>query len=140
MPQVQLPLFPQGTTHINSELAFARKEDQVVHLNGHLPVFTHSATDLVSFRLFTTQLIVNHTASYGEIARAFGVPLRSLKRYTKRYRTRGVEAFFTPTPKRPGHRLNAEGLEQVQELLDGGFSVPPARSMSTATSGCIMEV
>ena len=28
MPQVQLPLFPLGTTHINAELAFARKQDR----------------------------------------------------------------------------------------------------------------
>jgi DNA invertase Pin-like site-specific DNA recombinase len=124
MPQVQLPLFPVGTTHINAELAFARKENQVVYLNGHLPVFTHAVDDLSSFRLFTTQLIVNHTASYGEIARAFGVPLRTLKRCTQRYRTRGAEAFFKPAPPRVGRRLTPERLSEVQRLLDQGHSVP----------------
>lgn len=124
MPQVQLPLFPEGTTPINSELAFARKEEQVVYFNGHLPVFTHGVSDLGSFRLFTTQLIVNHTASYGEIARAFGVPLRTIKRCTKRYRERGAEAFFTPAPKREGRRLTPERLVQVQALLDEGVLVP----------------
>jgi DNA invertase Pin-like site-specific DNA recombinase len=130
MPQVQLPLFPVGTTHINAELAFARKEDQVVYLNGHLPVYTHAVDDLASFRLFTTQLIVNHTASYGEIARAFGVPLRTLKRCAQRYRARGAQAFFTPTPPRTGRRLSPERLTEVQGLLDEGLSVPQVSEQS----------
>ena len=124
MPQVQLPVFPHGTTHINPELAFQRREDRVVYLNGHLPVFTHGTTDLASFRLFTTQLIVNGTASYSQIARAFGVPLRTTKRYTKLYRERGAEAFFKPALKRRGHRLTPERLVQAQALLDEGLEVP----------------
>jgi hypothetical protein len=75
MPQLQLPVFPVGTTAINPELAFERREEPVVYFNGHLPVFTHTANDLASFRFFTTQLIVNGTASQGEIVKAFGVPL-----------------------------------------------------------------
>ena len=43
MPQLQLPVFPAGTTAINVELAFERHEEQVVYFNGHLPVFTHRA-------------------------------------------------------------------------------------------------
>jgi len=105
MPQVQLPVFPEGSTPINAELAFGRKGDQVVYWNGHLPVFTHGFEDLASFRLFTTRLIVNPTASSGEIARALGVPLRTVKRCTQRYRERGAVAFFTPAPKREGRRL-----------------------------------
>jgi hypothetical protein len=67
MPQVQLPIFPHGTTPITAELAFQRREDQVVYFNGHLPVFTHRTDDLASFRLFTTQLLVNGTATQGQI-------------------------------------------------------------------------
>ena len=63
MPQVQLPMFPEGTTLITSELAFERRDSQVVYFNGHLPVFTHKAEDLGSFRLFTSQLIINGTAT-----------------------------------------------------------------------------
>jgi hypothetical protein len=48
MPQVQLPVFPQGTTAITRELAVARGADQVVYYNGHLPVFTREAKDLAS--------------------------------------------------------------------------------------------
>ena len=124
MPQVQLPVFPHGSSPITPELAVQRKENQVVYFNGHLPVFTHQADDLASFRLFTTQLIVNGTATQGQIAKVFGVPLRTIKRCVKRYRQRGAPSFFQPAPKRQGHRLTPERLAQAQAMLDEGRSVP----------------
>lgn len=124
MPQVQLPLFPAGSTAINDQLAFERRGDQVVYFNGHLPVFTHRSDDLGSFRLFTTQLIVNGTASQGEIVRAFGVPLTTVKRYCRVYRQEGAVAFFKPRARRQGHRLTPERLVEVQRLLDQGWRVP----------------
>lgn len=125
MPQVQLPIFPVGSTIITPELAFERRQQQVVYLNGHLPVFTHEVDDLGSFRLFTTQLIVNGTASQNQIVRAFGVPLTTVKRYCRVYREQGAAAFYKPAPRKPGGRqLTPERLIQVQELLDQGQSVP----------------
>lgn len=124
MPQVQLPLFPAGAQNINAELAFECREDQVTYFNGHLPVFTHARDDLQSFRLFTTQLIVTGSASQGEIVRAFGVPLTTVKRYVKKYREGGAKAMFAPPPKRSGTKLSAERLRQVQQLLDQGLEVP----------------
>jgi len=124
MPQVQLPLFPSGTTHITPELAFQRREDQVVYFNGYLPVFTHPTNDLASFRLFTTQLIVNGAASQGDIVKAFGIPITTVKRCCKRYRERGAGAFFKPVERRQGHRLTVELLAQAQSLLDQERSVP----------------
>jgi transposase len=124
MPQVQLPIFPAGTTHITPELAFERRGEQVVYFNGHLPVFTHETKDLASFRLFTTQLIVNGTASQGDIVKAFGVPITTVKRCCKRYRQRGAGAFFKPAERREGSKLDAQRLAQAQALLDEGASVP----------------
>jgi len=124
MPQVQLPLFPSGTTVINEALAHERREDQVVYFNGHLPVFTHRTEDLASFRLFTTQLIVNGTATQGQIVRAFGVPMTTVKRACRRYRDRGAAAFFKPPARRQGSRLTPERLAEAQRLLDQGQRVP----------------
>jgi DNA invertase Pin-like site-specific DNA recombinase len=124
MPQVQLPLFPAGSTAINAEIAFERRGDQVVYFNGHLPVFTHRVDDLGGFRLMTTQLIINGTASQGEIVRAFGVPLSTVKRYCRIYRREGVAALFKPRARRRGHRLTPERLVEVQRLLDQGWRVP----------------
>lgn len=126
MPQVQLPLFPSGTTSITPELAFERRNKEVVYFNGHLPVFTHAVDDLSSFRMFTSQLIVNGTTSQGQIVKAFGVPLVTVKRGVKRYRQGGAKLFFTPPAKRVGHRLTPERLGQAQQLLDEGRSVSEA--------------
>jgi transposase len=124
MPQLQLPVFPVGTTAINPELAFERRDDQVVYFNGHLPVFTHTTQDIASFRFFTTQLIVNGTASQGEIVQAFGVPLTTVKRCCRLYRERGASGFFKPPARRQGHRLTAEKLAEAQALLEEGKTVP----------------
>ena len=124
MPQVQLPIFPSGTTFLTPELAFELREGQVVYFNGHLPVFMHPANDLASFRMFTTQLILNGTATQGQIAKAFGVPLVTIKRGVKRYREGGAKAFFASTAPRRGSQLTPERLIEVQKLLDEGESVP----------------
>jgi transposase-like protein len=124
MPQIQLPLFPVGTTAINEELAFEQRDEQVVYSNGHLLVFTHRTEDVGSFRLFTTQLIVNGTATQGQIVKAFGVPVTTVKRCCRLYRERGAAAFFKPPARRHGHRLTPERLAEAQRLLDQGQRVP----------------
>jgi transposase-like protein len=124
MPQIQLPIFPVGTSAITAELGFERRDQQVVYLNGHLPVFTHEVDDLASFRFFTTQLILNGTATQSQIVKAFGVPLTTVKRCCRQYRERGGAAFFKPAARRQGHRLTPERLVEVQSMLDQGQSVP----------------
>ncbi len=124
MPQVQLPIFPVGASAITPELGFERRDEQVVYLNGHLPVFTHEVDDLASFRFFTTQLIVNGTATQSQIAKAFGVSLTTIKRYCRQYRERGAGGFYKPSGRRQGHRLTPERLVEVQGLLDQGRRVP----------------
>ena len=124
MPQVQMPLFPAGTTRITPELAFEKREGRVVYFNGHLPVYTHPAEDLGAFRLYTSQLIVNGTASQRQIVEAFGVPLVTVKRCVKRLREQGAGAFFKPAARQRGWKLTPEVLAQAQGLLDGGRRVP----------------
>jgi hypothetical protein len=124
MPQVQLPLFPAGTTALNDSLAFECRAGQVTYFNGHLPVFTHAQDDLAAFRLFTSQLVVNGSASQGDIRRAFGVPKVAVQRAVDRYRAGGAAAFFVPPQPRTGRKLTPEVLRPAQALLDQGQSVP----------------
>jgi transposase len=124
MPQVQLPIFTAGTTRITSELAFEKRDGRVVYFNGQLAVFMHAEEDLGAFRLYTSQLIVNGTASQGQIAEAFGVPLVTIKRCVKRLREQGAGAFFQAGKRRGGSKLTPERLALAQQLLDGGRSVP----------------
>jgi transposase len=124
MPQVQLPIFPTGTTPITSELAFEQREGQVTYFNGHLPVFTHAVEDLGAFRLYTSQLIANGTVSQQQIVKAFGVPLVTVKRCCKRLREQGTGAFFKPAVRKEGSKLTLQRLGQAQGLLEEGRSVP----------------
>jgi len=117
MPQVQLPIFPSGSVEINRDLACRTEADRVIYYNGHLPVFTHAKSDLSSFRLFTSQLIVQGSATQGHVAKAFGVPLVAIKRATKLYRERGAAGFFVAKARREGSKLNAARLEQARALL-----------------------
>ena len=105
MPQLQLPVIPAGSTQITSELDFQQRDAQVFHLNGHLPVFTHPPDDVASFRLFTSQLVAHGSASQGQIPRAFGVPLVTVKRACKELRFEGAAAFFRPSPPSQGYKL-----------------------------------
>ena len=79
MAQAQLPLFPDGTTDINANLAVESRDDIVTYFHGHLPVFQHHVDDRKTFRLATSQLYVNGSASQADLCRAFGVTSHQLK-------------------------------------------------------------
>jgi hypothetical protein len=51
MPQLQLPIFPDGVTHITSQLAFMKKDGQVTYFNGHMPVLPPAHSYIHSLRL-----------------------------------------------------------------------------------------
>src|SRR5665647_3688740 len=123
MPQLQLPIFPAGTTPITAELAFDCQDGKVIYLNGHLPVFQHAQEDLPAFRLFTSQLVVNGTVSQAEIARAFHVPPKTVKRYVKRLREGSSKSFFETPRRRSASVLKGSVKEQAQALLDAGQAV-----------------
>ncbi len=83
MPQIQLPMFPDGTTEINTHLATIREGDEVTYIYGHMPIFSHDVNDIKTFRMFTSQLYVNGSVEQYEIIRAFGVSQSSVKRGVK---------------------------------------------------------
>jgi hypothetical protein len=120
MPQIQLPMFPAGSVEINGDLACRCEDERVVYFHGQLPVFTHGRGDVASFRMFTSQLIVQGSATQGDIQKAFGVPLVSIKRSTKLFRERGAAGFFAPKPRREGSKLTPAKLEQARGLLAAG--------------------
>lgn len=124
MPQLQLPIFPAGVTPINSQVAIACESGKVAYVHGHLPVFQHASEDLASFRLITSQMIASGSVRPGEIARTFGVPLATVKRYVKLYREQGAKGFFAHRRQRSASVLKGETKVQAQALLDTGKSVP----------------
>ena len=125
MPQLQLPIFPAGVTEINTRVAVEARDGRVCYIHGHLPVFQHDEKDVWSFRMFTSQMIVNGTAKPKEIVRTFGVPMGTVKRYMKVYRDYGAKGFYEPKPRHSSASvLKGEGLERAQQLLDEGQNVP----------------
>ena len=124
MPQLQLPVFPEGLTAINEDLAFQRDRGQVVYFHGLLPVFHHDEKDVKSFRMFTSQLIANGTVRQRDIVQAFGVPLATVKRYMKVHRRWGSEGFFRAPRRRSASVLTEEVRQRAQGLLEQGKSVP----------------
>lgn len=120
MPQVQLPIFPAGSKDLNAELACRSEGENVVYFNGQLPVFFHRKDDLASFRMFTSQLIVQGSATQGDVAKAFGVPLISIKRSTQLYRSQGAAGFFLPKERREGSKLSAAKLAEASVLIGQG--------------------
>jgi Helix-turn-helix domain len=124
VPQIQLPIFPAASTAITRELAFEQRDGQVYYFNGYLPVFCHGVDDIASFRFFTSQLIANGSASQGQISRAFGVPLITVKRMCKKLREHGATAFYQPPMPVKGHKLTPDLIAEAQTLLDEGLPVP----------------
>ena len=125
MPQLQLPMFPAGVTEINTRVAVEAKDGRVCYIHGHLPVFQHEEKDVWSFRMFTSQMIVNGTAKPKEIVQTFRVPMGTVKRYMKVYRDYGAKGFYEPKPRHSSASvLKGEVLERAQQLLDEGPSVP----------------
>ena len=128
MPQLQLPIFPNGLTSITEDLAFQREDGKVVYFHGLMPVFQHGERDLKSFRMFTSQLIANGTVRQRDIVHAFGVPLATVKRYMKLHREQGAAGFFRPPRRRSASVLTPEVKQRAQSLLDEGKSVPEVRN------------
>jgi transposase-like protein len=120
MPQAQLPFFPSGSTEININLAFEKREGRITYFNGTLPVFSHDEDDRPTFLMIVSQFYVNGNATQAELCRAFGVPAITLKRAVKKYREQGTSGFYKPRHTRGTTILTPEVLTQAQELLNQG--------------------
>ena len=122
MPQLQLPIFSAGITLITNELGFACRDGTVTYFTGQLPVFRHAADDLRTFRMIISQFVVNGNARQCEVARAFGIPLVTVKRAVRRYREQGPAGFYAPRRGRRGPAvLTPEVVEELEGRLDAGM-------------------
>jgi transposase-like protein len=123
MVQELLPLFvASGEGYISELLSYQKNEGMIYYFHAGLPIFCHGETDLKSFRMFTSQLVVNGSCGQVDIARAFGISKISMKRWVKKYREGGSEAFFKPLRRRGSPVLTVEVLKKTQDLLSRGVS------------------
>src|SRR6516165_6032709 len=118
MPQLHLPMFPTGVSHITSELAFEKKDGCITYFDGHMPVFTHGEKDVATFRMITSQFCVSGYAKQSDIIRAFAVTSISVKRY----REKGSRGFYAPRVTR-GAAVLVDSVEaRIEELRAAGAS------------------
>ncbi len=120
MPQIQLPIFPIGMTHITNELGFVFRDGVVTYFVGHFPVYRHDEDDLRTFRMITSQFVVGGIARQSEIVRAFGIPAVSVKRAVHLYREKGPGGFYAPRRGRGPAVLTADVVKKLEALLDAG--------------------
>jgi hypothetical protein len=120
MPQLQLPMFPEGVTHITNQLAVMKQDGQVTYFNGHMPVFSHDATDIATFRMITSQFCVSGHVKQSDIIRAFGVTSISVKRSVKIYREKGPKGFYAPRVTRGPAVLMEDVVSEIEGRLAGG--------------------
>ena len=123
MPQLVLPMFPDGVTEITPQLAVGKDKGWVTYFHGAMPVFTHAEDDLRSFRLITAQFCCNGNAKQADIVRAFGVSKLMVLRAVKLFRAKGACGFFEPRRTRGPVVLTPAVLEESQSLLDDGLAV-----------------
>jgi predicted transcriptional regulator len=122
MLTIQLPLFPPELTFINRQISFQKKDGKVYYFHGLFPLFSHEESDLKSFRLITSQLVVSGNVKQIEVAKAFGVTYISVKRSVNLLRKEGPAGFFKKAAKSRGpHVLTDDVVEKVQGYLDKGY-------------------
>ena len=122
MPQLVLPIFPQGLTPINELIGFENKDGQIYYYHGLLPVFSHDEGDRQSFRFIMSQLVVSGNVSQIQVSKAFGIPYITVKRSVKLLKDEGPEGFFKKRKGRSAHVLTPDKIKKAQSLLYKGYN------------------
>jgi transposase len=123
MPQLILPLIPEGATQITDSVCVIRDDKRFTYFLNLTPIYTHALEDQRMFRLITSQLIDSGACRHVDIINTFGVSKSSVNRYLKKYREGGSKAFLQKRPVRKGGSvLTPVKLEQAQSLLDQNYS------------------
>ena len=119
--QLQLPIFPSDAVQLGSHYSVMERDEQVWYFLYDMPVFSHAADDIASFRMFTSSLCDQGHCKLVEIERAFNVSAISVKRALKQFRECGVGSFFVKkVPVRKARVFDQATLEKVQDLLNQG--------------------
>lgn len=121
MPQELLPMFSSDEVMITEYLSYEKQNGSIYYFQYGLPIFNHPENDKASFRMFTSQLIVNGNCKQVDIIKAFGVSPISVKRWVKLYRQEGVKGFYKTRTPRGAHVLKPAVLEQAQQCFDEGM-------------------
>ncbi|MCX6277330.1 MAG: hypothetical protein NT004_04435 [Bacteroidetes bacterium] len=136
--QMQLPIFPQTTKLINSNVGLFERDDFVYYLHNGSPIYCHEKNDLNSYRYIIANLVVTGLCSPIDLARDLGVSNRNMQRYAKTLREKGTDWFFNKEEKRgDAHKLTDEMLGEAQKLISKFYSVCDVAKLLGVTEGAI---
>ena len=135
---MQLPIFPQTTKLINSNVGFFERGDFVYYLHNGSPIYCHEKNDLNSYRFIIANLVVTGLCSPIDLARALGVSNRNMQRYAKTLREKGTDWFFNKEEKRgDAHKLTDDMLTEAQKLISKFYSVVDVARLLGVTEGAL---
>jgi predicted transcriptional regulator len=136
--QMQLPIFPQTTKLINSNVGLFELDDFVYYLHNGSPIYCHEKNDLNSYRYIIANLVVTGLCSPIDLARALGVSNRNMQRYAKTLREKGTDWFFNKEEKRgDAYKLTDEMLSEAQKLISKFYSVADVARLLGVTEGAL---
>jgi predicted transcriptional regulator len=136
--QMQLPIFPQTTKLINSNVGLFERDDFIYYLHNGSPIYCHEKNDLNSYRFIIANLVVTGLCSPIDLARALGVSNRNMQRYAKTLREKGTDWFFNKEEKRgDAHKLTDEMLSEAQKLISKFYSVVDVARLLGVTEGAL---
>lgn len=122
--QLRLPIFPSGTTFISDCLGVYQQDDEVQYIVNGLPVYSHSAGDIATFRFITSNFLYQKLCSKREIERCFDVTEASVQRAYKKFIEEGEAGFFgVDNRKGTAHKIIGDCRQRIQAKLDKGQSV-----------------
>ena len=138
MGQLLLPIFPNGTKMINSNLGVREIKGIVTYFHCGEPIYSHDSADLSSFRFITSNFIKQGRCTIQEIADTFYVSFDSANRWKKQYEEKGECVFFNlETRHGRSHKLLPHVLERIQVKLNTGQSVNSIAKEENISEGSI---
>lgn len=121
--QLILPLFPVETKLITMSLGVYEYDGIVSYLHYGVPIYSHKADDLQSFRYITSKFILQGLCRKKEVCECFGVSYDGVNRNVKKLENEGDSVFFKED-RRHGyaHKLVPKVLKRIQKGIDEGKS------------------
>src|SRR3989442_7044718 len=114
---LSFPPLPSGTVYVNDHVGFRTEGTERV-ISVHGVVFAHYAIGDRAAEAYTmVTLWESEYASQIEIARSFGCPARSLRRYQERFHAGGISALVRGPGRPPGGSKNAKDRRRDQTIL-----------------------
>ena len=114
---------PSNTVVINGRCSLRKEVDQHLIVVGGLPVHHYRVEDAVAAAYAMVFLVESGYAQQTNVARAFGVSVRTIRRYQQRYADGGMAALSREGGWRRGRRrITGKRLRSIEILKSQGMS------------------